>query len=83
MTDHAHTTLTPGCFRCGLNKGEIRGWADSLMVTGRGVVHEPDCRFVSHPCSSAVRWTAPERLPDDRACRLCLPDGLPDPAVIA
>ena len=76
MTDHACTELTPGCYRCGLNMDEIQDWAESLVVTRKGVVHEPDCTFVTGPCSSATQWL-PTPAQSDRACSRCLPNGLP------
>lgn len=79
MTAHTCTTLNPGCYRCELHKDEVNGWIDSLLVTRRGVVHDPDCSHVSGPCSSATKWM-PTYSRSDRACLSCLPDGLPERA---
>lgn len=74
MSAHTHTILTEGCYRCDLHRDEVRAYVASLLVTRRGVVHDRTCRFVSGPCSSAVRWVSH---PGDRACAVCLPLGLP------
>lgn len=78
MSAHACTSLTPGCYRCDLNRDEVNAWIETLVVTRRDVVHDPDCSFVGGVMSSAVPWAALGRR--DRACSRCLPDGLPTPA---
>lgn len=76
MSAHVCTTLNPNCYRCDLHIDEIRGWIETLVVTRKGVVHDPDCSFVSGITSTATKWPqVPAR--NDRACSRCLPDGLP------
>lgn len=81
MTAHTCTTLTDGCYRCELNKDEIRDHLYSLKVTRRGVVHEEWCSFVSGPCSTVVAWL-PVPAGNDRACKHCMPEGLPDLSIL-
>lgn len=80
MTQHACVTLTDGCYRCDLNRDEMEAIASDCMVTRAGVVHYDDCRFVSGPCSTAVRWVLERRQASDRPCSHCMPAGLPAPA---
>lgn len=77
MTAHTCTSLTDGCYRCDLHRDEIRGYVESLMVTRSGVVHDPDCTFVTGPCSSASKWL-PVPARNDRACTRCLDGELPN-----
>lgn len=81
MSEHTCTSLNPGCYRCDLNRDEIRAYVESLVVTKAGVVHDPDCSFVGSLTSTAIAWDP--QFSTDRACSRCLPDGLPDLAVIA
>ena len=76
MTAHTCKTLTDGCYRCDLNRDEIRWYLESLVVTRRGVVHDPDCSFVNGVCSSATKWL-PVPARNDRACHHCLDGELP------
>lgn len=74
MSDHTCKELTDGCYRCDLNRDEIRGYIESLRVTRSGVVHDPDCHHLDKSSSSALRWTPH---PSDRACLHCLDGELP------
>jgi hypothetical protein len=76
MTAHTCTRLTDGCYRCGLHRDEIRGWLESLMVTRKGVVHDPDCSYVTGTGSTATPWL-PIPARNDRACGRCLDGELP------
>lgn len=78
MTDHTHTVITPGCYRCELNLDEMEGYLQSLVVTRSGVVHDPDCHYLfpSTKQSTATSWVFSD-MSSDRACKVCLPDGTP------
>lgn len=82
MTAHACATLIDGCYRCDLNKDEIRAFADSLVVTRNGVVHDPDCGSVNRDGVSVGSWSGSNRFSHDRACTHCMPDGLPDLSIL-
>ena len=76
MSAHTCRELTPGCYRCELHADEVNAWIDTLVVTRKQVVHDPDCSFVGGVTSTATSWA--KNLPGDRACTRCLPDGLPE-----
>lgn len=82
MTAHTHTVLTDGCYRCELHRDEIQGYLSSLMVTRSGVVHDPDCSYVSGITSTATSWAFSGQSAN-KVCKVCLPDGLPTVGAVA
>jgi hypothetical protein len=81
VSDHTCKTFAPGCYRCDLNKDEIRSYLYSLRVTSRGVVHEEWCSYIGARWSS-VGWLVNGVQDGDRACKRCMPEGLPDLSIL-
>ena len=42
MTDHTHTTLTEGCYRCDLNRDEAAAAHAEILADARFVLEHPD-----------------------------------------